>query len=94
MGDELTSMNISLPREMRSYVQRQLRAGGYSNASEFVRQLIRAEQARSRKQLRAMLLKGLASGPAEEATDAYWKRLDRRAHGRAGTPATKRRKAG
>ena len=45
----LDSMNVSLPAELKAWVERQVRAGRYSNASEYVRDLIRRDQDRAGK---------------------------------------------
>ena len=39
----MTTMNISLPDEMRAFVEEQLKSGGYSTASEYIRDLIRRD---------------------------------------------------
>ncbi|MGN5376510.1 MAG: type II toxin-antitoxin system ParD family antitoxin [Sphingomonas hengshuiensis] len=41
----MVSMNISLPDPMRAFVQRRIDAGGYASASDYVRDLIRRDQA-------------------------------------------------
>lgn len=56
------SMNVSLPDELRSYVEQRVREEGYATSSEYVRDLIRRDRARER--LRAMILDGIESGPA------------------------------
>lgn len=95
MADDLTSMNVSLPGSMREFVREQMQAGGYANASEFIRQLIRAEQQRLRKKLEALLLEGLDSGPATEMTEKDWKDLRARVRtNAAAVRAPARRKAG
>ncbi|WP_082443184.1 MULTISPECIES: type II toxin-antitoxin system ParD family antitoxin [unclassified Sphingomonas] len=38
-------MNISLPDPMRAFVQRRIDAGDYASASDYVRDLIRRDQA-------------------------------------------------
>ena len=40
------SMNIALPDTMKEFVLQQVSEGGYSTASEYVRDLIRADQKR------------------------------------------------
>jgi Arc/MetJ-type ribon-helix-helix transcriptional regulator len=42
-------MSISLPAEMRKYVERQVETRGFAGASEYFRELIRAELARAAK---------------------------------------------
>ena len=60
------SMNIALPGTMKEFVLQQVSDGGYSTASEYVRELIRADQKRKAGQrLDSLLLEGLdsATGP-------------------------------
>ncbi len=69
----MTTLNISLPEPMRAYVDQQVAAGGYSTASEYIRQLVREDQKRAAKQrLEALLMEGIESGPAAEVDDDYW----------------------
>jgi antitoxin ParD1/3/4 len=57
-------------------------AGGYSSTSEYVRELLRAEQKRqAREALELELLRALKE-PAEEITPEYWEKLRREAHER------------
>ena len=66
----MTTMNISLSDALKSFVDDQVGAGGYSSSSEFVRELIRKE--RDRQQLRGLLLEGAASPPAATADADYF----------------------
>ncbi|CAG4893773.1 hypothetical protein R69919_01721 [Paraburkholderia gardini] len=63
-------MNISLPDALKTYVDEQVIQRGYGTSSEYVRELIRNDQDRSR--LREMLLVGGASEPAGVADPAYF----------------------
>lgn len=63
----MTTMNVSLPESLKSFVDEQVSSGGYSTSSEYVRDLIRKDQDRQR--LRAMLLAGAASPPGQPADD-------------------------
>lgn len=59
----MESMNIALPESMKHFVQERMSAGGYSSVSEYVRELIRADQGRKVKErVDALLLEGLDSG--------------------------------
>ena len=69
----MTTMNISLPEALRSFVERQVSARGYNSSSEYVRELIRKDQDRQR--LRGLLLEGAASPPAVTADADYIGRL-------------------
>ncbi len=56
----MQSMNISLPQPLKNFVDEQVATGRYSNASEYVRELIRADGKRKAEgQLEALLLEGL-----------------------------------
>ena len=74
MKSNSTTLNISLPRPLKSFVEEQVTAGGYTSASEYIREMIRAARRRQSMghQLEVMLLEGLDSGPSIEADDAYW----------------------
>jgi antitoxin ParD1/3/4 len=72
----MSTMNVSLPDEMRSFVEEQVGEGRYGSSSEYVRALIRRDQ--DRQQLRKLLLAGAASDPGPVADDAYFAVLRRR----------------
>lgn len=56
-----TTMNISLPESLRTFVDEQLE--GYGSASEYVRELIRADQKRlEQEKLERLLLERLRKG--------------------------------
>ena len=65
----MSTMNISLPEALRSFVERQVTARGYGSLSEYVRELIRKDQDRQR--LRDLLLEGAASPSAVTADADY-----------------------
>ncbi|MFI5455276.1 MAG: type II toxin-antitoxin system ParD family antitoxin [Isosphaerales bacterium] len=74
----MTSMNISLPEPLKLFVEKQVSKGGYSTASEYLRELIREAQGRTdRQELEAKLLAGLQS-PASEMTSDDWTALRER----------------
>jgi len=55
-------MNVSLPEDLKEYVEAQSESG-YSTPSEYVRELIREDRKRRAKQtLDALLVEGLNSG--------------------------------
>lgn len=72
----MTTMNISLPDALRSFVADQVSARGYSTSSEYVRDLIRND--RDRQRLRGLLLEGAASPQAGIADADYFDSLRRR----------------
>jgi antitoxin ParD1/3/4 len=72
----MPTMNISLPENMKEFVDAQVESGSYSSASEFVRELVRREQKnREREQLELKMLEGLSSGAAQEVTPEMWDQL-------------------
>jgi antitoxin ParD1/3/4 len=64
----MVSMNVSLPAPMKDWVEAQARTGRYSNASDYVRDLIRRDQERAEKiaRMQALLTEGLEDGISEE----------------------------
>jgi len=75
----MTSMNISLPEELKEYVEERTHSG-YSTPSEYVRELIREDQKRrSKERLEALLLEGLDSGDPIPADAKFWTELKREA---------------
>lgn len=75
----MTSMNVSLPEELKEYVEAQTRSG-YSTPSEYVRELIRSDRKRRAKErLDSLLLEGLKSGDGIPADAAFWKDLKQEA---------------
>lgn len=72
----MQTMNISLPDPMKQYVEEQVTAGDYSSASEYMRELVRADQKRNaREKLEQTLLESLREGEPEEATSEFWNTL-------------------
>ncbi len=75
----MQSMNISLPDPLKKFVDAQIAQGRYSSVSEYVRELIRADEKRkAEEQLEAKLLEGL-SGVESELTPADWSAIRREA---------------
>jgi antitoxin ParD1/3/4 len=78
----MTTMNISLPDTLKSFVDDQVAGRGYGTISEYVRDLIRKEH--DREQMRRLLLDGAASPAGKPIDAAYFDTLRARARGRAG----------
>lgn len=75
----MTSMNISLPEELKDYVEAQTKSG-YSTPSEYVRELIREDQKRrAREKLDSLLLEGLNSGDSVPVDAKFWSDLKQEA---------------
>lgn len=73
---ETDTMNVALPRNLKEYVQEQVSLGGYSSVSEYLRELIRADQKyKAKEALEAEILKGLDSGEATPMTAQDWQEI-------------------
>lgn len=60
----MATMNVSLPDPMKSWVENQTKDGRFSNVSDYVRTLIREDQARKQAiaEMQAQITEGLDSG--------------------------------
>ncbi len=74
-----TTLNISLPKPLKAFVEEQTAAEGYTSASEFIRELIRGARRRlaHSHHLETLLREGVDSGPCIEADGAYWASKER-----------------
>ncbi len=73
-----TSLNVSLPQDLREYIEVLIKEQGYSTASEYLRELIRNDQRRRAiEKLERLLLEGATSGTPIEVTPEYWKKKRR-----------------
>lgn len=63
----MATMNISLPEDMKAWVEAQAATGRYGNSSDVVRDLIRREQIKADKiaEMKRMVEEGRASGLSE-----------------------------
>ena len=68
----MATMHISLPEELKSFVDEQVSDRGYGTNSEYVRDLIHRER------LRTMILDGMNSPIAGYADEAYFDGLRQR----------------
>ncbi|SFC95868.1 antitoxin ParD1/3/4 [Thiohalospira halophila DSM 15071] len=67
----MATMNVSLPDRMKEWVEEQAETGRYSNASDYVRDLIRHDQERAEKieKMQQRVTEGLQSGTGEQSMD-------------------------
>ena len=77
----MATMNISLPDELKQFVDQQVADGAYGSSSEYLRELIRKQ--RDVRKLRGMLLDGFNSGPAQLADADFFAEIRDIAEGRA-----------
>jgi len=76
----MSTMNISLPDHLKSFVDEQVAGGGYGTSSEYIRELIRRDQ--DRLILRGLLVDGASSGQSDPADARYFTELRDRVRGR------------
>ena len=71
-----TSMNISLPAPLKTWIEQQVEKRGYSTASEFVRDVLRREQEQAvRAAIDSKLVQAIQSGESTPMTAKDWKRI-------------------
>ena len=60
----MVTMNVSLPDPMKQWVEKQAQSGRFSNASDYIRGLIREDQARSDalSDMQKLISEGIDSG--------------------------------
>lgn len=80
----MATMNISIPDEMKAFVEEQTAKKGFGTVSEYMRDLIRGVQLRQaeRQRVDALLLAGLESGPATPLTSVDWESIRQEIHKR------------
>jgi antitoxin ParD1/3/4 len=73
----VATLNISLPDAMREWIDAQVKAGEYANASDYIRDLVRHDQ-RDRDSVRLALIEGEKSGRSERTVSEIARRTKRR----------------
>lgn len=70
----MATMNVSLPEPMKAWVEAQVETGHYSNASDYIRALIRRDQEYQdrREILIKALLAGEKSGLSQQTIEDIW----------------------
>ena len=87
----MSTMNISLPDTLKSFVDEQVSQRGYGTSSEYVRELIRRDQ--DRLQLRNLLLAGASSAPTEQVNETYFEGLREQVRGASKVAGKTRRRS-
>jgi antitoxin ParD1/3/4 len=77
-----STMNVSLPRDLKQWVDQQVEAGGYGTASEYLRDLLRhARDRQARRQIDALLIQAVESGASTVMDESDWTSIRRAARG-------------
>ena len=67
------TLNIALPASLKEFIQARVAEGRYDSVSDYVRDLVQADQKqRHEERIDALLLEGLNSGAPIEVTKEYW----------------------
>jgi antitoxin ParD1/3/4 len=75
---DLTTLNVSLPRAQRLFVEAEAARSGCTTTSEYVRRLIHDAQRRAAQEdLERKLVDGLESGEPLEISKEYWEKKRR-----------------
>ena len=72
----MSTMNISLPDELKQFVDQRIQAEGYGTSSEYMRELIRRD--RDRTQFRQYVLDGMQSPLVGRVDASYFESLRQR----------------
>ena len=67
----MATMNISLPDQMKQWVEGRTEGGAYANSSDYVRDLIRRDQVRAEKiaAMQVLITEGLESGISDRSME-------------------------
>ena len=77
----VASLNVNMPKNLREFVDRRTRKGGFGTPTEYVRHLIRADRDQQHERdLEQLLLEGLKSGNAKSDFRTFLRRLHKRVY--------------
>lgn len=84
-------MNVSLPTDLKRWVDEQVRTGGYGTASEFMRDMLRRARLRQqRRDIDALLVDAVNEGADIVMDDADWASIRKAARMRAAKSSRKK----
>ena len=77
----MATMNVSLPDQMKEWVEAQVRDGKFGNSSDYVRDLVRRDQERTKKmvEFERLVQEGRDSGISPLSLDEIFAEAKRRA---------------
>jgi antitoxin ParD1/3/4 len=83
----MASIQITLPDELKEFVDSEAAACGYEGPGQYVQELLRvAWKQKSKSELEAKLVEATESGPTVEATPEFWTELRTRVRRRVDKP--------
>jgi antitoxin ParD1/3/4 len=86
-------MNVSLPSDLKKWVDEQVKEGGYGTASEYLRDVLRrARERKLSRQIDAMLVEAVEAGAHTVMDDADWASIRKSARAAAAKGAGKKRR--
>lgn len=72
----MTTVTISVPESLKTFIKEQIATKGYGNVSEYFRTLLREAQTKEEDaKLEALLIEGLASGEDIPLSREFWSEL-------------------
>ena len=69
----MVTMNISLGKDLRAFIEREVEEGSFSSSSEYIHHLLREK--REESQLRAQLMEGLDSPTLKASAEEFFQEL-------------------
>jgi antitoxin ParD1/3/4 len=83
----MSQLNVSIPPQLKSWVESRVAEGRYSSASDYVRDLLRRDQDAAAEEtvwLRGLIAEGMASGVCEEEPEEIIENIIGERHARRG----------
>jgi antitoxin ParD1/3/4 len=76
----MTTRNVSVPDEMKAFIEAQTASEGFASASEYLRSLIRdAQKWQAKRELETKFREAADGGSATEMTPEDWDSIEREA---------------
>ena len=83
----MSSIDVTLPDELKRFVETEAAAGGYESPGAYVQDVLRVVWRHKEKAgLESSLVSASSSEPTIEATPEFWNELKARVRRRAGAP--------
>jgi antitoxin ParD1/3/4 len=83
----MSQLNVSIPPQLKSWIEHRVAEGRYSSASDYVRDLVRRDQESEPEDIewvKARLAEGMASGVSDERPETIIENIIARRRARRG----------